>query len=218
MAVDYIYQTIIHSKHQNNANAYCWYFRVSTEVVADDVPDDLLVVITAIQSAMRSLHTTDVNFECNEVRQIWPNNSLPQIGITDEAGTRTTTASLPGQCSCVVTLYGDTTNPTKFNRGRDFLYGMDEADQGNGLFTVGPGYLTDVDTFYAARSLITAQGGNEFEWGNFSMTKAKLLGALATYWFPMELMRSRQLVRTQRRRQPLDPCEVVLDSTPLPPS
>lgn len=219
MPVDDIYLGNIENEFQGNANTYSFYLRVETVNDEDNISAGVLEFLAARRTALLPLHSLLVTFRCNTVRQVWPNKSLPESDITGLIGSRTCTAGvLPGQCSAVITLYGDKANPTQHNRGRDFMTGACVDDQVNGTWFTGPAsYLQDwCDYYQTMTNSFTDSFGNVFDIGIFSLTQAKKTievppQAVVFFW-PLNFVRGRSLVRTQRRRQPEDPCEEVCDA------
>lgn len=220
MAVGDIYVVANEFEYQGNPNAYAWHLQVRVEGTPDKIAADALAFGVARQTAWLPLHNPSVNFRCVTARQVYPDFSLPKLQITTASGNRTCTPSLahlPGQCSCVVTLYGDINNPTSFNRGRDFVTGQCCDDQLNGVLTSGPvSYLQELCDMYAAMTNVYVNGGNEFDIGVYSPSRAKpptwpIVPSIPPFFWKLEHVRGRSLMRTQRRRQPLDPCEEVCD-------
>ena len=221
MAIDDVYSVSNDFIYQGNPDSYIWYLSVTAEAVPAQITNALLGFGVARQTAFVPLHNPAVIFECVTVRQIFPNGSLPKQTLQDIAGDRTcdpVLAGLPGQCSCVVTLFGDSTNPTPNNRGRDFLTGQCCSDQFNGNWNSGPGqYLEQVCEMYRVMGNTFAAGGNVFSIGVFSPTRAGIaefphIPPTPPYFFPLQAVRARGLVRTQRRRQPISRCEEVCDA------
>lgn len=219
MAVGDIYLSTIEFTYQNNPNAYHFHLKVTTEGDPDNTGTHVAQFGQARTIAYQALHNTFVDFQCATARQIWPNKSVPEVVITNLSGNRTTTGpiTLPGQCSCVVTLYGDPVDPTKHNRGRDFWTGQLAQDQELGLWDHPAAYLQEVCDWYAAMGNTYTNGGNVFDIGIFSPTEAKRsLGPppdpTVVFFWKLQKIRAKQLVRTQRRRQPEDPCEVFCDA------
>lgn len=214
-----IYMSALHFTYQGNANLYCNYFRVKTEVNESLIPSEIAVYVdNDWDTEMKP--TVDSSFvpDCIEVRQVHPNNSIPDISaVTNPAGTRTPADNLPGQCSLVATLFGDVANPDARNRGRDFWTGAQEGDQAAGVWSSVPGNFKNlINGYYAARDTEFVGGsGNVYEWVIFSRTAAKLL--LPVFSWTVKLMRVRYLIRTQRRRQPADPCEAFDNVSPIAP-
>lgn len=220
MAVGDIYQVVNEFEYQQNPNNYIWHLRVKEEGNPGDITQALLDFGHARVTAWLPLHTPSVLFRCNVVREVFPDTSVPEYQIYDPAagGNRTCTPAdtgLPGQCSCVVTMYGDIENPTQFNRGRDFITGQCCDDQFNGKWdqTGAPGaYLDDLCEMYRLMGNEYVNGLNKFDIGIYSRTRAKPPGdppppPIVPYFWVLQRIRAKQLVRTQRRRQPEDPCE-----------
>lgn len=231
MPVDDVWQVTNEFEYQGNPNSYNWHLQVSVEGDAEGVGDDMLTFGLLRQTAWILLHNPSVRFLCVTARQLFPTTSLPQMTINDpvKLGNRTCDPllnHLPGQCSCVVTRYGDKTNPTARNRGRDFVTGACGNDQFNGTFDSGIGsYLEELCTMYANMTNRYVSAPNEYDIGIYSPSNALPPKAapgdpqpppIVPYFWPLEFVRGRSLVRTQRRRQPLDPCEIVCDQDILP--
>ncbi len=219
MAVGDIYMTALHFTYQKNANLFCNYFEVDEEPSSDDVQTDLATWLQDDwDDNMISIFDDTFVVDCSEVRQVHPNNSIPLItAVTTPAGTRTPADNLPGQCSLVATLFGNKTDPNGKNRGRDFWTGGQEGDQVAGEWTDSAGlFLRLISTYYTARTvLVSPPSGNVFSWGTFS--KKAVENEEAVHFWQMELVRLRHLVRTQRRRQPSDPCETFTSVEPVQP-
>lgn len=221
MPVGDIYVVSNEFEYQDNANAYSFYLRVTAEANPNLVGSQLLDFGVARQTAWLPLHQVLVTFRCVTARQVYPTNSLPQLRITDVTGSRScfpSLAGLPGQCCAVATLYGDIANPTANNRGRDFITGMCCSDQINGVIDVdGGGYGGDLCLMYVTMSSSYTAGGNEYEIGIYSPTRAKppmwpVTPSVVPFFWRLQHVRVRSLIRTQRRRQPQDPCEAVCDN------
>jgi len=210
---------------QGDANLYSWYLQSSVVVFSDAMDVDMEEFAKAREAALRPLSAILLTFACVSWRRIWPQKSLPRVVSTGFPGTFTpTSGALPGQNSLVVTLYGDVDDPNRHNRGRDFWTGFDADSQANGVWKLGPGdqatlfaamYATMTSTFEATVS------GNEYRIGLFSRTQANktipqgdppiIVDPAAVYFWPLQQVRARSLVRTQRRRAAQDPCEAIFD-------
>lgn len=219
MAVGDIYMTALHFTYQKNVNLMCNYFQVDEEPSSDDVETDLATFVQDDwDDELRSIFDDKFVVDCSEVRQVHPNNSIPLVtAVLNPTGSRTPGDGLPGQCSLVATLFGNKTDPNAKNRGRDFWTAGQEGDQANGKWRTVPGeFLNLVELYYGARTvLVSPPSGNVFSWGNFSR-KAVAVADPIHFW-QMELVRIRHLVRTQRRRQPSDPCETYTSVEPVQP-
>ncbi len=216
MSVGDIYQSGLHFTFQKNANIFCNYFRLKTEVDIEEITTEINVHVEADwNDNMRPIMDGNFVVDCIEVRQVWPNNAIPDIkAVVNPAGTRSDTDNLPGQCSLVATLFGDVDNPTNHNRGRDFWTGGAEGDQTDGKWIGGPAvFRTLLLAYYQARvQEFTGLSGNVFQWVVFSLTTAKL--SQTPFHWVVQRIRLRDLVRTQRRRQPSDPCETFVSVEP----
>ena len=221
MAVGDIYTVANEFIYQGNANAYIWNLRSTAEISPASVNQALLFFGTARQTAWLPLHNPSVEFRCVTARKIFPGTSLPQVTSSPASGNRICSPvldHLPGQCSCVVTEYGDITAPDANNRGRMFVTGQCCVDQLNGVFDPEPGgYVEDLCQLFITMGNVFVSGGNTFDIGIFSPHRAGIrtgpdVPPTPPYFWPLEHVRARSLVRTQRRRQPVDPCEAVCDA------
>lgn len=219
MPVGDIHLTALHFTLQGNANMFCNYFQTDEEPDAAAVISDLSTyIVDDWENDMRSIMDDTFVVDCVEVRQVHPNNSIPNIeAVSNPAGSRTAAEAYPGQCSLVATLFGDKDNPDGNNRGRDFWTGAQEGDQGDGAWKTTTGkFLFLVTAYYDNRTvLVEPASGNVFSWGTFSRKRAAVPSV--PFFYQMELVRLRHLVRTQRRRQPTDPCELFNTATPVQP-
>ena len=209
MAVGDVYRVSNEFLYQGNPNSYGWLLQVEEEASAATLINGLLSFGSSRQAALLPLHNELVLFECVTARQVYPNFSLPKSLATGVEGTRPCTptlAVLPGQCSCIVTLYGNKLNPTRSNRGRDFLTGACCDDQANGSWNTGSGsYLQAVcDMYQEMTSTYTSLTGNVFRIGVWSEK--------INQFFPLEYVRAHAFVRTQRRRQPTGRCEETCEA------
>lgn len=227
MPIGDIYQVNNEFTLQGNANLVSWYLKLTAISDEDLVEADALAFGNATQGMLMGITSGNVSYLCWTARQVWPNASLPGAAADVQAGeVLCVDTSLPGQCSMVVTTYGDTENPTRHNRQRDFLTGFCCDEQTNGewnilrMEAVADAYKT-LGNIWSAGA-----GGNTFEVGLFSMSEAKKTVSQggnppvdedAEFWWILQLVRVKQLVRTQRRRQPLAPCELFADEVIGPP-
>lgn len=210
----------IEFEYQNNPNTYNWYLRLTQETNPQNVGEDVIEFGKQVLDGLKPLHSVFVNFRCVTARQVHPTKSVPEIDVVNDLGNRdcTTCGVLPGQCCIVATLWGDPAAPNKNNRGRDFFTGMCAADQTNGKFDTGVATLVQdyCDLYQATGNNFVGAFGNNFEIGVFSPTKAKEDLAdpdneIEHFW-QLQKVRVKSLVRTQRRRQPTDPCEDFCDA------
>jgi hypothetical protein len=221
MAVGDIWVASNEFTYQKNPDSYSFHLRIDAEAVPGNVPEDVLDFAEQRETAWLPLHNPSVVFECVSARQLFPTPGLPRNRRTDNSGNRScdpVSSHLPGQCSAVVTLYGDVADPTASNRGRDFITGQCCNDQINGTWDSGAGsYLESLCNFYRDMTNVFTQGGNVFSIGIFSPTRAGFrtgpdVPPDPPYFWPLVFVRARSLVRTQRRRQPEDRCEEVCEA------
>lgn len=225
VAVGDIVQINNEFEFQGDANVYSWFLQAQEINDPDELETDIRTFGQEREDAWLPLQDPNLVFRCVSGRVIFPTKSLQYVTTTGQAGTYTAVGGpLPGQCSMVVTLYGDTDDPNRHNRGRDFLTGMDCADQANGVWDLTIAMKASlVSLMYSAMSstYVDAQSGNVYRIGLFSPTQAKKTIPVgdppvapdpdAVYFWPLEKIRIRSLVRTQRRRASQDPCEAVID-------
>lgn len=225
MPVNDIWVAETHLTVQKNPNVHCNYYRLINEQDENAGKELLAFEVQKQQDTFYELITDEGVIDCVKVREVFPTTSVFDSQGLQAPGERDTTSAktLPGQCSAVATLYGDEQNPNQFNRGRDFWHGALDADQDNGKWDL-TGYMVDVRAYYQnAMQQFSTADGNDWEWGHFSRTKAKeheeSIGqeppgpAIEHFWM-FDRVDVKQLVRTQRRRQPLEPCEVTLQFRP----
>lgn len=226
MAVDDVYMGVAHSIYQQNANVFCVYFQVESEIdesaIAQEIADWVeLVAVVALQP----LRATLVEWRCSTARRIWPDTSIETVNPFGPfaLGTRVGTDYLPGQLSAVIQLVGNSDTPTSRNRGRDFHYGMLQSD----IDTFGANWTAAFqqelnDIYVAFTSTFTTTTSNVLRLGVFSRTQAEenvdpqyvsnggTVPDPPTFGDPffniLDQVRSNPLIRTQRRRQPEDPC------------
>lgn len=220
MPVGDVWEARIEMVQQNNPNSYGWYLQVVQEPAPQDTGKDVIEFAKARKAALLGLHSIFTEFQCVTARQIHPTKSVPEIDVEQGLGNRdcATCGVLPGQCCVVATLWGDPAAPTKNNRGRDFFTGMCAADQTNGVFDSGPVSILQeyCDMYQAMGNDFTGAFGTNFAIGIFSPTLAKAdladpQNEIQHFW-QLQKVRVKSLVRTQRRRQPLDPCEAFCEA------
>lgn len=218
---------------QGDANLYSWYLQCGDVIDSGAMDADMEEFGGLREDAWVPIHDPNVNFACISWRRLWPQKALPMVVATGTIGSFTPDEGpLPGQCSLVITLYGDVDDPNRNNRGRDFMTGLDGAAQTNGVWDFGVlAQARKFVTLYAlmGSTFVAFDSGNLYRIGLFSMTQANktipqgdppvIEDADAVYFWPLEKVRGRSLVRTQRRRAAQDPCEVIFDEdvpvTPL---
>ncbi len=224
MAVDDILKLDVNFELQKNPNTYDFVYRV--EVAGGTDAADALALATFFNTTPMTnilpIQTDAINFTCLVVTRIDPSPLVPQKVLTGVAGTKVTD-SLPGQCSMVLQLHKDESNDSARQRGRDFWSGFVEGDQDTGVWTNAA--MDTIQNWYQTEILGTiSQGGATFRFGVWSRTQKKENddpqfvsngGAVPdppTFgtdpFTVVTYICSRTQVRTQRRRQPEDPCEI----------
>lgn len=124
----------------------------------------------------------------------------------------------------VAQLLGDEVDPTGRNRGRDFWYGQVLEDFVTTGFQWAQSYIDEICVAYQTlTSSNTAANGNEWDWGVFSRTQAEENidpqfvsngGSVPdpptfgdAIFYQVQKIRLNPMIRTQRRRQSIDPCK-----------
>lgn len=209
-----VYTGELHFELQNNFNIYSFFYEVTNESNETTVARDIAV---HIKEDVWPLIKPDVriNFlaHCAIAREVCPATSLNSVIRIDEPGEEDAinVETLPGQCSLLAQLFGDTENPNRHNRGRDFWTGFSDSAQVNGFWQAAK--IADVQAFYEALpKSFTSENANTLRWGVFSPTRCKQNKAepppepLHQVFWPVQLVRLVFAVRTQRRREHFDPC------------
>jgi len=233
MAVDDVYETTTFFDFQDNPNVYIFHLR--EDGGGAGVPEDEInnyfeaVVLPAI-----AIFTTDkLKFVCIETRRILindqkdPVSSLPRQNVVDINGMKASPLEpLPGQCSLVIQLLNDIENLDPKRRGRDFWTGLLEADQDNGTWLQAAADAITGAMNAAFLQPFATVGGATYLWGVYSQTLAAQRKAqpdgtpVPNLIDPFSLirdMRPLQQVRTQRRRQPDNPCKLYYPVVSSPP-
>ncbi len=234
MAIGDIYMATIWSRYQNNDNAFIFCIVIDSETTPSAVPTDINTwIATDVITEWKPLHNDGVIFRCISTIKVWeqipspgPASSIPAVAnLGDQQGTRPTMEDMvPGQLSLVAQLQTQVDAPTARNRGRDFWYGQVTGD------ITGTGeeweltYRSEVCAAYQAiGKSFSSLNGNTWSWGVFSRTQAVENAnpeatneagipnsEQPTFGDPIfnviDLIRLKPSIRTQRRRQPIDPC------------
>ncbi len=239
MAIDDIIKADVFFTHQKNPNQYCYNFEttVSSEPATQDLEEFATVFVAIIMPGIKAWSDESVIFNCVKtslvVRGDPDDDSVPLPVIKnlgDAAGTRMTLDALPGQCSAVVQTLKSIDEVKPRTRGRDFITGLVETDQTDGLWTQATAdlVLNRYDTVIIGT--LAGVGAGRYLYGNFSPTQQAenvnkdfvsnggLVPDPETFgdapFSEVTLSRMQQLVRTQRLRQPEDPClELLVDET-----
>ncbi len=215
MATGDVYQGEQHFTLQSNPNTYCFFYQITTEVNESVASRDVAVHMKDVVFPLIQALTVDTAiFHCVTGKEVWPKTSIVEVQETPGIGGQDKGLAqiLPGQCNMVAQLYGDQANPTASNKGRDFWTGWISDDQEDGKFESSATGV--IQTFYETLpKSFTSTNGNVFDWGVFSMKLAKQSPPVP-FFFTVKLIRINKLVRTQRRRQPEDPCPAFVTFDP----
>lgn len=212
-----LYHVKIFSTLQKNDNIYNFDLE-QTGVGAAGTPENELNEFfkMVILPPLLPLHADTMVFECIETQKFDPVKGVAEQLPLEEnnVGTRNGQA-LPGQCSLVMQLFSDTLDVTPNNRGRDFQFGAVEGDQVDGRWFQA--YMDAWRNFYEAFILVPTITENNWQFliGVFSPTLKKLI-PVVDYFFPYSEAKPKALVRTQRRRQPTNPCDLFVGATTPP--
>ncbi len=234
MPVGDIYMGTIWTRFAQNDNAFIFCVDVTAEVVDDQMPVDINRWLEDVVVPLwLPKHNNNVVFRCVSTHQVWqtepsegPATSVKEVNsLGDAPGTRTLiTGRAPGQCSMVAQLLGDEVDPTGRNRGRDFWYGQLLEDFETTGFEWTQSYIDEICVAYQTlTSSYTSGNGNAWEWGIFSRTQAEERidpqyvsngGSVPDpptftdpFFHQVQKIRLNPMIRTQRRRQSIDPCK-----------
>lgn len=223
MAQNDIYRVDVHSTLQKNPNVNCFFYQETDEVTPGGNPTKILLdefVATNLPDMLELFDETMI-VDCTTCQLHHPTKGFPQLTEGPLPGLKMMAVALPGQCSMVAQTLSNLDDITARNRGRDFHTGFVETEQVDGTWTVAAVAL--VGAFYVSEMMVPLMaGGGTFVYGNFSATQAAeninplFLGdppaqtPPPTFGDPpFQIVSQVQIttkVRTQRRRQPLDPC------------
>lgn len=234
MSVGDVYQSNIWTRYQDNDNVFTFCVEVDPELDPDSACLDINIwAVATVVPLLKPLHNDRVTFRCSTCRQMWPTKSLEQVAdLSDLPGTRVGVDYIPGQLSDVAQIVSDVTDPTARNRGRDFWYGMMLGDMDALSEEWDPAFQSELCGFYTVLTRsFTGATGNGYTWGVFSGTQAAenvdpqfvsnggVIPDPPTFgnapFRTVEMVRMNPMIRTQRRRQPLNPCAAYLDC-PVP--
>jgi len=214
MAVTDVYKSNIFFDLQGQPdNILTYYFRQSGDVTSGFVEDSIIDGIeTDLLPALAVVLNEELVFGCIEVAKLFDGAgnvvmpSIPRHKTIDIEGAISLTESLPGQCSLVVqTLPGlDDTNPR--HRGRDFYTGFSEGDQADGVWLEATANALVAALQSALSPVLQGSADGEYQWVNWSPTIAAEAAPAIRPDSVITHVRPLRLVRTQRRRQPENPC------------
>ncbi len=230
MAVGDVLQIDLNWTMQKNPNTYSYHYIVTVDPSTAEPVDDLLAVFSsAVMPNLANTFDDSAMLDCLVASVIEGEKVIPRVDLIGAAGGRAPGLALPGQCSMLVQILPDVGEPTPRRRGRDFISALQEADQLDGDWTQAAADLVlSIYNTELAATLVGAGGGN-YEYGVYSFTQFKennnpiyVSNGGSTPDPPTfgddtfsEAGQFRALpqVRTQRRRQPEDPCQVYLSET-----
>jgi len=230
MPIGDIVRVDVNYTFQNNPNTWCTFWETQTAAPVDTEPVSILdLFFGSLQPALEVIMSNQITFDCLVAQVIDPLPAgLPVVRNRDAVGALDST-ELPGNVNAVVqTLEGIVESPPR-KRGRDFWPGASVLEQVEGFWTQG--YANLILDFYIAEviPLLTDTNEGAYEWGNYSFTQRaenadpQFMGNGGTVPDPptfgndpfteITLVRMVRACRTQRRRQPLDPCQPPYEST-----
>ncbi len=203
----------------NLNNVYLWHFVVQNDATSgtneaamiEFFEDDMLPTLAI---------GLDENFifTCIDAKRILDQLVKDKISSIGEQkavaipGTIMAAEALPGQCSLVIQTIKDLDDASTSSRGRDFFTGFPEGDQADGIWTdAAQDRVTGQLNSEFTQGAIVKNGGT-FIWSNLS---GKLYAARKVHPGPVfpaitnqiVFLRPLNHVRTQRRRQSLNPCD-----------
>jgi len=219
MPVGDVYQSNLWSTFQgDHANVWTAFFRADTLPDTLTVEEDLNefmenVMVAAFKSVVRDTFI----FECSDTSKIWDeltdlvSTSLPRQRAFNVPGTILTGNTLPGQCSLLIQLLSDLESSNPMSRGRDFFNGLLAADQLDGVWALGP--VAIIQAIYKSNLIdgVSTTDNGVYTYVNFSRKAASDPAILGSPVRPIIAIRSLKHVRTQRRRQPMNPCDKYFD-------
>ncbi len=201
-------------------NVYQWYADVINDATGGVDNETALMNYfeTTVMPALVVGLAETFEYKCVDVKQILKGvdnelvNFLNRQRTVSIKGDETVIPGLPGQCSLVVQTLEDDSDVEPSRRGRDFFSGFPEQDQTDGEWTTGTidrvvGQLKAVLNTTA----FTSNGG-DYGWLNWSpkleaKRKTETVAPFTRPAVPIFFLRPLKKVRTQRRRQALNPCD-----------
>ncbi len=230
MANNHVYRSKLHYTLQGNRNIRTLDHQMLTNTSGNSDEQELMdywvglagiAVIAAVQS-------DNVLWDCIEIQKIFDDgptkaessvvNGDPMYKNINIAGGDSINDALPGQCSLLIQSRHISEPMDKHYQGRDFWTGFVETDQDNGEWSVARWDVIGL----AIEDATTAPGAVGFTsiMVNWSSTYGKAFNANpAANPLPCAIvsdLRGIKQVRTQRRRQALNPCDQYFDA-PVPP-
>jgi len=227
MAVDEVFKLTMHSTFQDNKNMWCAFYKETNAPSTQSTPVALSAAFEAqVDTEILPIKPTGWHMDCITVEGVeFFQPYMPFVAPTDYTGTLAG-GELPGQCSAIVETLPDDVTAKVRQRGRDFWTGLVEGgDQVDGVMQQAA--ANRILNFYIVQILpdLTGNGGI-WEYGNYSYRQRKenldpqfvsnggSVPDPPTFGDPpftqVTFVRMNALVRTQRRREPIDPCAIPL--------
>lgn len=223
MAVGDVYQVTLFFDLQGQTENIYQFYLDQTQAGGTPTVEEALNNWAEVEwiTDMKPFFTPDKVFKCIETKKIFSSDvkdNVPELGRQESisiAGTNIETNSLSGQCSLVIQNLFDTTETDPSKRGRDFFTGFPMDAQVDGIWEAVQ-YASFETAFVAVMKPTITHLGGGWIWTNFSHTlnKARIAQDPATpepSWIDpvshIGIIRALKHVRTQRRRQSMNPCD-----------
>jgi len=215
MPVNDLYKTDVWNEFQGDVdNQWTFISKVITDapgVLGNE--EDLNSHFAATVDLLLIQMALTFEFTCIDTKKIYvatTNKKTPgiphQLGLTGKAGT-SMGGALPSQCQfCVQELSDiDDGNPSK--RGRSFYNGFNVDDQTDGDWDSIPVTVFAAVLVTQLMGGFTGPNGGDYTWVGISSKAFDLDPIPAGFTFDINILRGLKQVRTQRKRQPLNPCD-----------
>ncbi len=227
-AGDFHQVNTFHDFQGQTNNVYSWYFLMGSDPTSGTVDakmidffeDDLLPTLAIGLDE-------NFTFTCIESKRIIDVDVKDKVtGIGEQkavtiAGTIMAAEGLPASCQMVIQTLSSLTDADPTGRGRDFYYGFVEGDQADGIWldATQNRVTGQLDAEFSSGSIV--KDGMTAQWVNWSNKRMALRSAGGGPPFlnpstDINFLRPLNHVRTQRRRQSLNPCDkygTVVDFT-----
>ncbi len=230
MALNDIYQVTTFFDFQGNLNnVYIWYF-IEVSPATSGTNEAAMIEFFEDDMLPNLAIGLDENFKftCIDAKRILKQlvklkvSSIGEQKTISISGTVMSAEALPGQCSLVIQTIKDLEDATTSTRGRDFFTGFVEGDQADGIWldATQDRVTGQIDAKFSNSNII--KNGFIGSWVNLSgalykLRKLETMAPFSTIHNNIQFMRPLNHVRTQRRRQSLNPCDkygTVVDMAP----
>ncbi len=219
MPVGDVYQVTTFFDFQGNLNnVYIWYYIIVNDATSGTNEAAMIAFMEVDLLPTLAIGLDDtLNFTCIEAKRILDQTVKLKISSIGEQkaiaipGTVTAEA-LPGQCSLVIQTIKDLDDASTATRGRDFFTGFPEGDQADGVWTdATQDRVTGALNAEHIQGAIVKNGMTAL-WSNLSgvlyaARKLEVAGPFSPITNQIVFLRPLNHVRTQRRRQSLNPCD-----------